>query len=364
MKLTIVTTTYNQENYIGQAIDGMLMQKANFPFKILISNDCSTDNTEKILEEYSKKYPEMIEIINHKENLGAINNFVDTLSRVKDSEYVALCDGDDFWIDENKLQKQVDFLDNNKEFNICFHKARMFYEKENKEDSIIPKNIQEVTTINDLVNENYIVANSVVYRWKFNDKNLREIFPENIVPGDYYIHLLHAQDGKIKTIDEVMSAYRRHENGIWWSDDNKDKEEFTLRYGEKFLNFYDEAEKNIRLPERPFEAQRKDIIYNIIITYVKNGKIGNILSLMKSESDKRLFEEIMKDIVNRNIWFLDVLEAEDEKGKKIESLKEELGELNVKYNTTVEELERYKEENEAIKNSRWWKLRNKIKGIK
>ena len=355
MKLTIVTTTYNQENFIGQAIEGMIMQKTNFPFKILISNDCSTDNTENILEGYREKYPEKIEVINHKENLGAINNFVDTLSRVKDSEYVALCDGDDFWTDENKLQKQVDFLDNNKEFNICFHKSKMFYEKDRKQTKIIPQHIDETTTINDLVNENYIVANSVVYRWKFNDKNLKEIFPENIVPGDYYIHLLHAQDGKIKMIDEVMSAYRRHENGIWWSDDNKDKEEFTLKYGARFLNFYDEAEKNIKLPEKPFEAQRKDIIYNIIVTYVKNKKIEEIFGLIKSNSDKRLFEEIMKDIVNRNIWFLDVLEAEDKKAKE---------EFKIKDKTLKEELEKYKKENEAIKNSRWWKLRNRLKRIK
>ena len=364
MKVTIVTTTYNQEKYIGQAIEGMIMQKTKFPFKILISNDSSTDNTKKILEDYKQKYPDKIEVINHEKNLGAMQNFVDTLSRVKDSEYVALCDGDDFWTDENKLQKQVDFLDENKDFNICFHKSRLFYQNGEKEDEIIPHDIESETTIEDLVKQNYIVANSVVYRWKFNDRDLKNFFPENIVPGDYYIHLLHAQDGKIKMIDEVMSAYRRHDRGVWWSEDNKNKEEFTLKYGERFLNFYDQAEKNIELPEKAFEAQRKDIIYNIIVTYVKNNKTGQIVELMKSANDKRLYEECMKDIVNRNIWFLDVLKNGDEKEKQIEQYKKDIENYKSKIKKIENELSKYKTENETIKNSRWWKLRNKLKGIK
>ena len=158
MKLTVVTTTYNQEKYIGQAIDGMLMQKTSFPFQIVISNDSSTDRTGDILKEYEEKYPDKIKIINNEKNLGAMGNFINTLSNIKDTEYVALCDGDDFWTDENKLQKQVDFLDNNKEFNICFHKAKLFYENNEKEESIIPEFEEEVTTIDDLVKSNYIVA--------------------------------------------------------------------------------------------------------------------------------------------------------------------------------------------------------------
>ena len=127
MKLTIVTTTYNQEKYIGEAIDSMLMQKTKFPFQIVVSDDCSQDRTREILEKYKKKYPEKIKVIKNEKNLGAMENFIHTLAQIKDTEYVALCDGDDFWTDENKLQKQIDFLDNNKDFTICFHKARLEY---------------------------------------------------------------------------------------------------------------------------------------------------------------------------------------------------------------------------------------------
>ena len=268
MKVTVVTTTYNQEKYISEAIEGVMMQKTNFPFKMVISNDCSTDTTLDILKKYKEQYPEKIEIINNEKNLGPMGNFINTLSQIKDTEYVALCDGDDFWTDENKLQKQIDFLDCNKDFNICCHKSKLFYQNGEKKEQIIPGDMPEITTIEDLVAQNYVVANSVVYRWKFNNTNLKDIFPSDIVPGDYYVHLLHAQDGKIKLFDEVMSAYRRHSEGMWWSNDS-DKEKFTLECGRKFLNFYNAADKYIKLPENAFYAQRKDIIYNIIITYTK-----------------------------------------------------------------------------------------------
>lgn len=320
MKLTVVVTTYNQEKYIGQAIDGILMQKTDFPFKLIISNDCSTDGTLEILQEYQKNNPEIIEIINNEKNLGAMDNFINTLSIVKDSEYVALCDGDDFWTDENKLQKQVNFLDENKDFNICWHKSKLFYQNNEKEEQIIPQNIPDVTSIDDLVNQNYIVANSVVYRWKFNDKNLKDVFPNDVAPGDYYIHLLHAQDGKIKMIDEVMSAYRRHNESMWWSND-EDKEKFILGYGRKFLNFYNSADKYMKLPKNAFYAQRKDIIYNIIVTYTRNDKFEKVKEEIISNKDKELFNECMKDIVNRNVWYLDYLILQEQQ-KKQEAEKE------------------------------------------
>ena len=340
MKLTVVITTYNQEQYIVEAIEGALMQKTNFPFRIVVSNDCSTDNTLKILERYKEKYPKKIEIINNKKNLGAMGNFINTLNKIKDTEYVALCDGDDFWTDENKLQKQIDFLDNNKEFNICSHKARLFYQNKEKEDEIIPQGAKEISTINDLVGSNYIVANSVIYRWRFNNKNLKEIFPNNIAPGDYYLHLLHAQDGKIKMFNEVMSAYRRHENGMWWSNDDINKERFTLEYGEKFLNFYNSADKFIKLPDDSFLEQRKDIIYNIIVTYIKHDKINELTRVFISQKDKEIANACFKDIVNRNIWFLDYLRNREEERNELIKLRNEI---------------------QKIKNSKWWKIRNFIK---
>lgn len=350
MKLTVVTTTYNQEKYIEKAIKGIVTQKTSFDFKLVISDDCSTDNTKEIIKKYKRKYPNKIELIENPKNLGAMGNFIHTLSQIKNTEYVALCDGDDFWIDENKLQKQVDFLDENRDFSICFHKSKLFYQNKEKEDEIIPKGIEEITTIEDLVKQNYVIANSVVYRWAFNENNLEEIFPKDIAPGDYYVHLLHAQYGKIKMFDEVMSAYRRHKDGMWWSNDDTNKEKFTLEYGRKFLNFYNAADKYMNLPENSFYAQRKDIIYNMIVTYIKGDKFNELLQNIISNKDKELFYENLKDIVNRNIWFQDYLRQKEKEQKEIQKIRQDAQKLNMELN--------------AIKNSRWWKLRNKIKGCK
>lgn len=292
------------------------MQKTNFPFKLIISNDCSTDNTLEIIKKYKESNPDKIEVIDNKKNLGAMENFINTLSLVKDTEYVALCDGDDFWTDENKLQKQVDFLDSNKDFNICCHLTKAFYQNGEKPEEVIQQGIPDVTTIEDLVCSNYIVANSVVYRWKFNEKSLKDIFPTNIVPGDYYIHLLHAEGGKIKMFKEVMSAYRRHPDGMWWSNDSINKDEFSFKYGRKFLNFYNCADKNIRLPENAFYEQRKDIMYNLIIAYIRNDKIENLSEIIETDTDKKVFEECMKDIVNRNNAYIDYLNEKNQKNRK------------------------------------------------
>lgn len=365
MKLTIVTTTYNQEEYIAEAIESMLMQKTNFPFQIVVSDDCSKDRTREILIGYEKKYPEKIKVIKNEKNLGAMGNFIHTLSQIKDTEYVALCDGDDFWTDENKLQKQVDFLDNHKDFSICFHKAKLFYQNNEKEECVIPREEREITTIEDLVKSNYIVANSVVYRWKFNKQNLESFFPTDIVPGDYYIHLLHAQDGKIKMINETMSAYRRHQGGIWWSDNQADKEEFTLKYGRKFLNFYNAADQYMKLPPNAFYEQRKDMIYNIIVVYTKNDKMEQWKEDIISSKDKELFSTCMKDIVNRNIWYLDYLVNREKEIEQWEKEKVNYQKENIYYKKETERIIKEKEECnqelEKIKNSRWWKIRGIIK---
>lgn len=296
-KLTIVTTTYNHEKYIVKALESFLMQKTNFEFEVMISDDGSTDGTREILKDYSVKYPNIIKPIFNEENLGPMKNFVHTLSNVK-SEYVALCDGDDYWTDENKLQKQVDFLDNNSDFNICFHQTKIFFENNEFDEQIWPLEFKQVTELSDLLRENYIAANTVVYRWIFKDNNnLEEIFPENIVPGDYYLHLLHAKNGKIKYIPEIMSHYRRHCSGMWWLNAIPEgKEQFSIAYGYKFLNFYKQVEKEFNLDNKFFEPQKRDIISNAILSHIKNYKFEELAKFRYG--NEKIFDEYVDNIVN------------------------------------------------------------------
>ena len=123
-KLTVVTTTYNHEKYIEKCIKSIMSQKTNFKYKLLISDDYSTDKTRKILRKYENKYSDKIEVIYRNTNLGAMKNFIETLNLVH-SQYVALCDGDDYWTDPNKLQKQVDFLEKNSKYTVVFHQTKI-----------------------------------------------------------------------------------------------------------------------------------------------------------------------------------------------------------------------------------------------
>lgn len=305
-KLSIVTTTYNQEKYIKQALDSFVSQKTNFQFEVIISDDCSTDSTRNIIKEYAKKYPDIIKPIFNERNLGAMDNLIETLSLVK-SEYVALCDGDDYWTDEYKLQKQVDFLDAHKDYTICFHKTKIFFENSESEDVLWPINFKQDSDLNDLLKENVIPANSVVYRWIYrNNVKLKDVFPKDIVPGDYYIHLMHAAKGKIRYIDEQMSDYRRHDKGMWWLTVTPDgKDEFNIKYGKKLLNFYNEVEKQLNLDAKVFSYHKKDLIYNIIITFIKKGMISN-LNMIK-EGNENIFDLCLNEIIDRNKLYLELI---------------------------------------------------------
>jgi len=140
MLVSICTITYNHAKFIRQALDGFLMQETNFPFEVLIHDDASTDGTADIIREYAEKYPDIIKPIFQKENQyskGVQISLTYNFPRVK-GKYVALCEGDDYWTDPRKLQTQVDFLEANPEFSMCFHPVTVRYEDGSSPDSDYP----------------------------------------------------------------------------------------------------------------------------------------------------------------------------------------------------------------------------------
>ena len=286
-KLTVVTTTYNQEKYIEHCIKGVISQKTNFKFKFLIADDCSSDNTKSIIEKYRKKYPDIIKPIYRKKNLGPMDNFVNTLNLVN-TEYVALCDGDDFWTDPNKLQIQVDFLDKNKEYTICFHKIKIFYEDGSQKNVFHPINLKKNLNFKDLCGENFMPANSIVYRWIYKKKDsLINDFPKNILPGDYYVNLMHAYRGKIYYIPKQMSCYRKNDQGMWWGINEPELQiDFYFKNGFKMLNFYDEVEKKLDVDKECFSWQRMKVLY---------GLLRSCMKLKKYKELKEVYSKYYKD---------------------------------------------------------------------
>ena len=240
IKVSIVCITYNHAAFIRDCLNGFVMQKTDFPFEILINDDASTDKTAEIIREYEKKYPHLFRCIYQTENQwGKKNAWNDILFPMVRGKYVALCEGDDYWTDPLKLQKQFDFLEKNPDVSVCFHPVLEHWEDHSCPDSVFPspkkRFYKTELTVTDLLKHNFIQTNSVVYRWRFHNDPL-EILPNDILPEDYFLHLLHAQTGKIIFLPDIMSVYRRHPNSIW--NGAGKKHEWFIRCGISVLRFY------------------------------------------------------------------------------------------------------------------------------
>jgi len=212
--LSVCLITYNHVDFIRDAIEGVLMQKVDFSWELIIADDFSTDGTREILIEYQKQHPEFIKLILQKKNVGAGLNWID-LIKSPISKYVAYFEGDDYWTDPKKLAKQVKILEDNPEYNACFHNATIIYSgTENSEKLVYPLKRKETITIEDLLQGDYLKSCSLVYR---NHKNLLDpIINGSIPPDDTSLGYCLLQAGaKAKYLNESMAIYRIHKASTW-----------------------------------------------------------------------------------------------------------------------------------------------------
>ena len=210
--VSVCMITFNHARFTRDAIEGVLSQKVNFPIEYIIADDFSTDGTREILLEYQKKHPGLIRLILQEKNTGAANNWSDLIRSPK-GKYIAYFEGDDYWTDTAKLQKQVDFLEQNSDFAICFHNAKIIYDEEPGKISFTNEPSQpEISGFEDLAKGEFIYTATCMFRLehfkKFPEKYLRHL-------NNYTLDLHNAQYGKIKYLNEVMSVYRKHKGGIW-----------------------------------------------------------------------------------------------------------------------------------------------------
>ncbi|TXI86937.1 MAG: glycosyltransferase [Crocinitomicaceae bacterium] len=237
--LSVCLITYNHEKYIRQAIDSVLNQKVDFEFELVIADDCSTDSTRSILLEYKQKYSHFIHLILQEKNVGPARNWLDLL-RFPRSKYIAYFEGDDFWTDPHKLQKQIDFLDANPEYNFCIHKVAILEDGRSYDHTFLPPVSREANfyTFENLLHHWEIQTSSFVYR---NTETLLSdlmVLINDLPFGDIAIAYLLASQGKVHYIDEVMSCYRIHQTS---STAPQKGNEITgnIRFGEAFLVFID-----------------------------------------------------------------------------------------------------------------------------
>ena len=210
--LSILSTTYNHEKFIGEAIDSWLEQKIDFQIEIIIGDDCSTDNTVLEIKKYLKSN-NYIKLIERSKNIGFMNNFIDTYKQCN-GKYIAICEGDDYWSDKNKLQMQVDFLENNKDY-VLTHTNVFTLNNENKLSQLKPDNY---CSKNNIYNKNEISTLTAVFR------NFNIDFSEKwsqFMMADWPLWISLSEKGRFKYFGEKTGVYRINPTGIWqngWKD--------------------------------------------------------------------------------------------------------------------------------------------------
>lgn len=314
--VSIQCTVFNQKDHIKKCLDGFVMQKTNFKFEVIVYDDCSTDGTRDIIEEYSNRYPETIKTIFPEHNIAKSEGFYKINQLVynqMNGKYIAFCEGDDYWTDENKLQIQVDYLENHPELVGCFHKSvRKNIVNPEVKDIYFPqavlKNVKEVYTNKDIQKKYFIETCSVMYRFDKYKEDFISTYPQKIVNGDTYMLNYFSLQGNIGYIDRLMSVKTINNLGIWNSQ-KQSTDEKNMKYAEEIVrlpivlnNLYKRFNKKCLISiEYPFnliintaiKLNREDIILKIIFKYWNdyiNSQDIYIEELFKSKNKyKKLF---------------------------------------------------------------------------
>lgn len=300
-KVIVAITTYNLEEYIAEALDSVIKQKTNFKFLIRIADDCSTDKTPIILKEYEEKYPDFIEVLYSDENLGSLANS-NRLFDFIDCEYFTFLDGDDYWLGENHLQKQVDFLDSHPEYSMVAGNTQ--YLRDGKLAGMVVKEsyTNKSYTYKDFLNAKMpfvhtsaLLVRNTIFINGLPDcfKNVIGTFEECALRGEDSRRYIHLQKGPAFIMDDIFSVYRIHSAGIW---QGKSKVRQTLESAIQ-LNFfykYFNDKQSKKYFKREFNLLYARILLNLF--YLNN----NAYMYKYSYKDTDLLSSLLLDISQRN----------------------------------------------------------------
>lgn len=226
--VTVRCIAYNQAPYIRQCLDGFVMQMTNFRFEVVVHDDASTDGTIDIIREYARKYPNIIKPIYEIENQyskhdGSLRRIMNLHTHGK---YVALCEGDDYWIDPYKLQKQVNFLEANPDYGLVYTKVRVYVQNRGcYSKKLFGKEVKDLVS---LFMANPIPTPTVLFRNDINMLYEREVGNHGWLLGDYPKWLFFCIHSKIHFMNEVSSVYRILSDSASHSSDIVKREQFIL----------------------------------------------------------------------------------------------------------------------------------------
>lgn len=291
IKVSVSCKAFNHGKYIRQTLEGFVSQKTNFQFEVIVHDDASTDNTCEIIREYAEKYPDIIKPIYQKENQYSkrVPAFKVFMLPKMQGKYIAFCEGDDYWCDCYKLQKQVDFLDSHPEYSACAHNSIWldYYKNEVRlyNKSLEAFDLETVHVVKD--GGAYYHTSAVMYRMEFAREVQSDKRPEffGIVKnvGDYPLSIYLTLKGKVRYLPDVMSVYRYGVPGSWTKRmENRDhfmQTQYSIVEMLKSVDKY--TEFKIHDTIQPLIDERCQMLLNI------ETKIG----VLYSEDMKKVFNE-------------------------------------------------------------------------
>lgn len=265
--VSIDCLAYNHENYIAEAIEGFLMQKTKFKIEILIHDDASTDRTAEVIREYEKKFPDIINPIYQKENQFSQGIKMQQVNqRRAKGKYIAICEGDDYWADPYKLQKQVDYLEDNPECSLCVHSAFKFSEfRKEIVGKVRPGKKNKMFSAEEIIEGGgeLFPTNAMVYRRVIADTVPAFYFDAGV--GDYPLTIYLAEHGDVYYMDQSMSVYRIDVKGAW-SDRILSNAIKATSQNEKTANLLDmiNAHTNYKYNETIIRTKKKNRFYLLL----------------------------------------------------------------------------------------------------
>jgi glycosyltransferase involved in cell wall biosynthesis len=267
IKVSVCMIAYNQEDFIAEAIESILKQKTSFPVEIVIGDDNSKDKTREICEEYARKFPGKIKFHYREPNLGMMPNFIKTLGEC-DGKYLAVCEGDDFWTDETKLQRQVDFMEAYPEVSLCCHNHSVLANGE-----IIHRNedIEEDTKIleaEDYMRNPFFHTSSYFFRRDAQPAPYPDWY-RDVLAGDHFLVLFLSMKGKIGYLNREMSVFRNHSSSV----------SFTRKALEIKRNFVRHLEIFNEYSAGKYEDELREVIHRWNLIYQVYEPVGYLKKL-------------------------------------------------------------------------------------
>lgn len=300
-KVTIVITTYNQEKYIEETLKSVLNQKTDFEYKVLIADDASGDRTVEIVRKYQLLYPNIVDMYVNETNLGSLKNSNKAFDMVK-SQYISFLDGDDYWIGETRLQKQVDFMDANPEYTMCGGNTLQIFDSQEAKPVVSNDRVSMTYSFDDyvqgkvpFVHTSSLLLRNVVYHDGIPDvyRQAEDTFENCALRGEDFRFLQHLEKGKMWVYPDIFSHYRIHEKGIWQgASEAKKLLETVIAY-----NFQDKYWADL---ETDFFHNRLLKAYENLMKHI-NFRHDKCDGIALTPKERYLLDSLLKDLHKRGI---------------------------------------------------------------